>query len=99
MNDTIYRSRAIDTVNIARKRCDTNSIDDYHALVVAALESLPVAKPTGKWEYIMTPDANGYCLQCPFCGRKFFKKSRADWNEPLSFNYCPHCGAPMEGLQ
>ena len=99
MDDTIYRNRAIDTAHLMRKACDTYNIDDYHALVVGALEVLPKAKPTGKWHYIMTPDANGYCLQCPFCARKFFKKNHADWNEPLSWNYCPFCGSPMEGTQ
>lgn len=98
MDDTIYRGKAIDTAHLMRKVCDTDNIDDYHDLIVGALEVLPVAKPTGKWKYISAKHPQDYFLQCPFCSRKFWYKHNMPI-EPLRWNYCPFCGAPMEGLQ
>lgn len=44
-NSLIKRQDAIDTANTMRKRCDTNDIDDYHDLMVEALEELPSVDP------------------------------------------------------
>ena len=95
MEDTIYRSRAIDTAHTMRKMCDTDNIDDYHDLIVGALEVLPKAKPSGKWIYISAKHPQDYVLQCPYCGRKYWYKHNMPI-EPLSFNYCPFCGSHME---
>lgn len=41
MSDLIGREKAINTAHSMRKVCDTDNIDDYHDLIVAALNDLP----------------------------------------------------------
>lgn len=46
MADLISREKAINTAYSMRKVCDTDNIDDYHDLIVAALKDLP---PSQRW--------------------------------------------------
>lgn len=46
MTDLISREKAINTAHSMRKVCDTDNIDDYHDLMVAALKDLP---PSQRW--------------------------------------------------
>ena len=46
MDDLISREKAINTAHSMRKVCDTDGIDDYHDLIVAALKDLP---PSQRW--------------------------------------------------
>ena len=46
VNDLIGREKAINTAHSMRKVCDTDNIDDYHDLIVAALKDLP---PSQHW--------------------------------------------------
>lgn len=43
--DSISRQNAIDTVKKMRAVCDTDSIEDYEALLETAFEALPSAQP------------------------------------------------------
>lgn len=43
--DSISRQKAIDTVKKMRAVCDTDSIEDYEALLETAFEALPFAQP------------------------------------------------------
>lgn len=43
--DSISRQKAIDTVKKMRAVCDTDSIEDYEALLETAFEVLPSAQP------------------------------------------------------
>jgi hypothetical protein len=43
--DSISRQKAIDTVKKMRAVCDTDSIEDYEALLETAFEALPSEKP------------------------------------------------------
>lgn len=40
-SDTISRQKVISTINVMRTRCDTDDIDDYHDLLLEAIEVLP----------------------------------------------------------
>lgn len=46
MNDLISRQKAINTVNAMFKVCDTNSLEDFRDLMLAALADLP---PSQQW--------------------------------------------------
>lgn len=41
IDDLISRQEVISTINVLRTRCDTDDIDDYHDLLVEAIEVLP----------------------------------------------------------
>ena len=43
--DSISRQKAINTVKKMRAVCDTDSIEDYEALLETAFEALPSAQP------------------------------------------------------
>ena len=45
MTDLISRQAAINTAFTMRCRCDTNDIDDYANMILAALEVLPTIEP------------------------------------------------------
>lgn len=81
MNDLISRQAAINTAFTMRCRCDTNDIDDYANMILAALEVLPTIEPKcGKW--ISNSPFTGNCSECGGSGN-------------LKDNYCPNCGAKM----
>ena len=78
------------------KADDVNPIgyDDLMDIVYDAptIDALPVKR--GKWVVTYrtkeTDFLQGKDLKCPFCG---FEASVLD----MSFNYCPNCGAKMDG--
>lgn len=41
MDELISKQAVINTINAMRERCDTDDIDDYHDLMVEAIENLP----------------------------------------------------------
>ena len=74
MNDTIDRQAAIQTAERMYKRCDTDSIEDYHDLMIEALTALSSAQQkTLKYSgdsiclYCMTRDCVG-CIYEPMEG-------------------------------
>jgi hypothetical protein len=50
----------------------------------------------GKWEYKQLDEYKYYQVTCPFCGAQYWGNYDA-YNEPDEFNYCPNCGAKMDG--
>ncbi len=95
--DSISRQKAINTVKKMRAVCDTDSIEDYEALLETAFEALPSAQPerkTGKWRYSRNISSISYSdmmITCDQCG---YTKERSHGDV---FNFCPSCGARMEG--
>ena len=53
--------------------------------ILKALEQQPT-RPTGKWMF--TVDGNTDHITCSVCGR----------DSMGTFDYCPNCGAKMEGM-
>lgn len=47
--DSISRQKAINTVKKMRAVCDTDSIEDYEALLETAIEALPSAQSEPQW--------------------------------------------------
>ena len=71
MDDLISRQKAINTVNAMFKVCDTNSLEDFRDLMLAALTDLPSSQP---WmatdECVLKPlylDRTGNILECDKC--------------------------------
>lgn len=93
-SDYISRQAAIDTADTMLKRCDTESIDDYHDLIVESLSVLPSAdvQPVrhGRW---LIPRF-GSDARCSECGMHFTDVYDIDNYD----RFCRHCGAVMEGI-
>ena len=98
IRDTIDRQAAID----APRTCyDTETItmdngDEYinYGDAVGEIEQLPSAQPKmGRWErHYSRPNVYAdLCWHCSECGY------RSSDNWAYKFNFCPHCGAKMEG--
>ena len=98
MDEYIARASAISTVDNLSRRCE----GDYEALVDClkqAFEELPPSdvQPVrpGKW----IPKFNGqfkggaYWFDCSVCGRTVPDVRNGGWN------FCPNCGARMDGDQ
>ena len=49
MNDTISRQKVISAINSLRQKCDTDDIDDYHDLLVEAIEAFPPSPSRPPW--------------------------------------------------
>lgn len=92
MNDYISRQAAIETIrNLDDYTCTQKAVILGDAMnVIAKLPSADVQPVRrGQWA-----EENGF-IYCPFCGDP--------WGAPgcesmvKSFNYCPNCGARMDG--
>ena len=85
--DSISRQKAINTVKKMRAVCDTDSIEDYEALLETAFEALPSAHPETA-NIIVGKSRDGMTMwyQCDNC------------NEPVDKNdlYCRGCGRRFE---
>ena len=83
MDDLISREKAINTAHSMQKVCDTDNIDDYHDLIVEALNDLPSAERYARWEYTDYGGiGNWHCSACHgIC--------------MIKFEHCPYCGAKM----
>lgn len=96
MADFISRENAINTAHSMRKVCDTDNIDDYHGLMVAALTDLPPSDVVevwhGKWVHC---DDGSLSWRCSVCG----KHAYGNYTEVFSgeYHFCPNCGARMDG--
>ena len=93
MSDLISRQAAIDafltelTKRERKNLLHTWSTVEVKYFVVDMLEKLPSAQPErkkGRWK--VTP----VYIKCSECGESFML---------IPQNYCPHCGAKMEGEQ
>ena len=62
--DSISRQKAINTVKKMRAVCDTDSIEDYEALLETAFEVLPSAQPNFSCDGCKTPKhICGICMR------------------------------------
>ena len=56
--------------------------------------------PHGRWveqdERYFSPGGNPI-FSCSLCSHKVFDKRIYRWEETPSYNYCPNCGAKMDG--
>jgi hypothetical protein len=50
----------------------------------------------GEWEYEQLDEYKYYKVTCPYCNAEYWGNYDA-YNEPDDFNYCPNCGAKMDG--
>ena len=90
--ELIDRQTAINTADTMLSRCDTGCLQDYHDIMVDALNVLPTidAEPVrrGKW-WEPFKDGDMYCSEC-HAVVEMRERFRRNWY------YCPHCGAKME---
>lgn len=91
--DLISRKAAIEAVGKLRDGCDNGGwcgecrIDYPDKDAIDVLEALPTAEPKrGYWKY-NAKIGTFKVWTCDQCG----------WNSEAEFNYCPNCGAKMEG--
>ena len=64
-----------------------NELEDFPATDVAPVRH-------GRWEYIPQTLNTLSRFRCPFCGWWTLDPSVGD-----VYNYCPHCGARMDGAE
>ena len=106
MNDIIYREDAIGAIlsigHIA-KLSDGDAVIRVSA-VNYVLRNLPSAQPErkkGRWKYetmrhLITGEMRTVRI-CSECGGGWFRYDMSDGVEDAEPNYCPNCGARMEG--
>ena len=111
MSDLIERQAAIKAVNNAFDR-ETLLTGFVRSIAVRAIRDMPSAQPEqkkGKWKVVGKdmyinlenareqyrdlgyPHRNELKLRCSECGMLTIV------DESIAYNYCPHCGAKMEG--
>ena len=63
-----------------------------------AIESAPTIDPVrhGRWKEKMLDKFRKYEVVCSECGARYVGNYDA-YDEPADFNYCPNCGAKMDG--
>lgn len=50
----------------------------------------------GKWDFKRLDRFRKYRVKCPFCEAEYIGNYDA-YDEPEDFNFCPNCGARMDG--
>lgn len=63
---------------------------------IAKLSAEAVEVRHGEWGYEQLDEYKYYKVTCPYCYAEYWGNYDA-YNEPDDFNYCPHCGAKMDG--
>ena len=102
MNDNISRQAAIDVVS--RPICPTgnatydNAREAERESIREELEQLTSADRRGEWIYCEDNDGNdGY--RCDKCGYHVpWDYTRKSIHFIEEYNFCPHCGADMRGV-
>lgn len=91
MNDTISRQAAISFIENVPYIKDHQNMGD---LIKKWLEQIPTVQPeqkTGKWEKRFFPDDD------PYFQVRYYCTACECWNTYGETEFCPHCGAKMEG--
>ena len=69
-------------------------------IALFALDDLPTADVVevrhGEWQYEQLDEYAFYKVTCPYCGAYYMGNYDA-YHDPDDFNYCPNCGAKMDG--
>lgn len=100
--DEYIKRAAIMEFPIRKDHCDKERANEHFIFgiesVLEYVENLPAADVApvvhGRWKYIPQTLNTLSQLRCPFCGW---------WSLDLSidgvYNYCPNCGARMDGAE
>ena len=68
--------------------------------VIKAIDLMPTADVVevrhGEWQYEQLDEYKFYKVTCPYCGAYYMGNYDA-YHDPDDFNYCPNCGAKMDG--
>ena len=102
MDDLISRQAAINAIcehgtDLERRGITVLSVANHKQATVDLLENLPSAERRGRWIVVSDGYGNGEataCIcECSECKDTIwvYKKSDRKWN------YCPNCGARMDG--
>lgn len=96
MNDLISRRAAIKAIDDL-PNCYNGYSDTYDkACIIGVLEEVPTAEPKkGKWipkTLYPLSFSDGECKDCVQCSN-----CKTHWD--FETNYCPNCGARMEGRE
>ena len=100
MSDLIDRQAAIDALdgefNITGRE-NAETIRDYINGVNKKLRELPSAERTGRWINGNEGNWNAVIVpKCSICGETFYEMN-VNINGEYTYNYCPNCGARMDG--
>lgn len=85
-----------DMAKAEREEKDLNGYTDalFH------LKTLPTADVVevrhGEWKYERLDEYKFYKVTCPYCGADYMGNYDA-YDDPDDFNFCPNCGAKMDG--
>lgn len=97
-DDTISRQVAIDALWKINNEQDSVYYTSAIHSAVDAIESLPSAERRGRW--IEEYSANHFQAKCSACGESTLYGITYDLEGNAYYmNYCPNCGAKMEGEQ
>jgi len=106
VNDTISRQAAIDAllelvearrtwISTEDARKEINGIDAS----MCAIHDLPSAERRGRWINGNEGNWNAVIVpKCSICGETFYEMN-VNINGEYTYNYCPNCGAKMDGGQ
>lgn len=103
MNDLISRQAAIEIIQnlypgiprIPLLRKNWEERYEPYIRTEKAIRDLPTAQKQGKWNKypgeVVSPDGlwGEVLYECPYCG----------WAKHVPTNYCPQCGAKLEGAR
>ena len=96
----IDRDGLIDQLNTIRRYVDTNipAISVMNG-IIGTVEAQPVAdvEPIKRGKWNVGFDGDGFVFECNVCKEIFYEIDGENIDSALDFNYCPNCGAKMEG--